>query len=110
MYILHINATVLQKISQGGSLHEVNPISFQLSTQMGSQVVGWDLEWNMNFNTGRLRYGGMQMFMRLGTGAHAKYQGRVVVLCHDTAFRYNIVQDNYIFNQGLYIGALGKHI
>ncbi len=55
----------------------------------GAQVIGWDLEWNMNFNSNRLRYGGEKMFLRLGTGQHAKSKGKVVLLAHDKAFRPN---------------------
>ena len=52
----------------------------------GVQIFGWDLEWNMNFNTDRLKYGGLQMFMRLGSGANSKQRGKTVVLAHDRAF------------------------
>ena len=55
--------------------------------QQGAHVIGWDLEWNMNFVVNRLRYGGHKMFQKLGTGQHAKRKGKVVVLCHDRAFR-----------------------
>ena len=30
---------------------------------------------------------GHKMFLKLGTGQHAKRKGKVVVLCHDSAFR-----------------------
>ena len=40
-----------------------------------------------NISFFRLMYGGHKMFLRLGTGQHAKRKGKVVVLCHDTAFR-----------------------
>jgi chitin disaccharide deacetylase len=79
-----------------------------LHEQMRAQIIGWDLEWNMNFNSNRfgrdetgrfivhstnlklcfrLRYGGDKMFVRLGTGQHTKDKGKVVVLSHDVAFR-----------------------
>ena len=55
--------------------------------QSGAQVIGWDLEWKMNFTINRLLYGGHKMFQRLGTVQNAQSQGKVVVLCHDYAFR-----------------------
>ncbi len=54
----------------------------------GVQLFGWDLEWNMNFNVNRLKYGGESMFQRLGSaGNSAKVKGKVVVLAHDVAYR-----------------------
>ena len=41
----------------------------------------------MNWNTNRIKYGGMQMFMKLGTGTQAKEKGKIVMLCHDIAYR-----------------------
>lgn len=31
----------------------------------GASVFGWDMEWNMNYNINRYRYGGSAMFYRL---------------------------------------------
>jgi len=52
----------------------------------GANVFGWDLEWNMNYNINRYRYGGEAMFYRL-TPKGGKLPGKTVVLTHDIAHR-----------------------
>jgi len=52
----------------------------------GASVFGWDLEWNMNYNINRYRYGGQPMFFRLNPRG-GKLPGKQVVLTHDIAHR-----------------------
>jgi len=52
----------------------------------GASVFGWDLEWNMNYNINRYRYGGQPMFFRLNARG-GKLPGKQVVLTHDIAHR-----------------------
>jgi len=52
----------------------------------GASVFGWDLEWNMNYNINRYRYGGRAMFFRLNPKG-GKLPGKQVVLSHDIAHR-----------------------
>jgi len=52
----------------------------------GASVFGWDLEWNMNYNINRYRYGGRAMFFRLNAKG-GKLPGKQVVLSHDIAHR-----------------------
>ncbi len=69
-------------------------VTFVLSPQLqlydsGAQVVGWDMEWNMNWKSLSLKHGGKHMFQRLGTGNLSKQKGTVVLLAHDVAFQPN---------------------
>ena len=52
----------------------------------GASVFGWDMEWNMNYNINRYRYGGSAMFYRLNPKG-GKLPGKIVVLSHDIAHR-----------------------
>jgi len=52
----------------------------------GAHVYGWDLEWNMNYNINRYRYGGSAMFYRLSPKG-GKLPGKIIVLTHDIAHR-----------------------
>jgi len=52
----------------------------------GASVFGWDMEWNMNYNINRYRYGGDAMFYRLNSKG-GKLPGKTVVLTHDIAHR-----------------------
>lgn len=52
----------------------------------GANVFGWDMEWNMNYNINRYRYGGDAMFFRLNSRG-GKLPGKIVVLTHDIAHR-----------------------
>ena len=77
-------------------------IADYLSEQQGADVFGWDLEWNMNFDGNqRVKYGGAQMFRRLGTGSNSKEKGKVVVLAHDLAFRKKDENEDGQYNDEL---------
>ena len=52
----------------------------------GASVFGWDLEWNMNYNINRYRYGGSAKIYRLNPKG-GKLPGKLVVLSHDIAHR-----------------------
>jgi len=52
----------------------------------GASVFGWDMEWNMNYNINRYRYGGSAMFYRLNPKG-GKLPGKIIVLTHDIAHR-----------------------
>ena len=59
-------------------------------------MFGWDQEWNMNWTSNRIKYGGSAFFMRVaGAGMRAKRPGRVVVLSHDLAFRPHEITGTY---------------
>ena len=55
----------------------------------GASVFGWDMEWNMDYNINRYRYGGSAMFYRLNPKG-GKLPGKIVVLTHDIAHRYRL--------------------
>ncbi|TRY63248.1 hypothetical protein TCAL_05770 [Tigriopus californicus] len=82
-----ISADCLECTVPASSSRKAVKIADVLAKEYGVQVFGWDMEWSMNFNTNRIKYGGTPMFMRLGTGAHSKQKGKIVLLCHDIAFR-----------------------
>jgi len=63
-------------------------IANRLSSE-GRYVIGWDLEWAMEFNTNRYQYGGSVAYTKLRT-RHTKSPRKIVLLCHDIAFRPGI--------------------
>jgi len=52
----------------------------------GASVFGWDMEWSINYNINRYRYGGETLFHRLNPRG-GKLPGKLVVLTHDIAQR-----------------------
>lgn len=60
-------------------------IANRLSAE-GRYVIGWDLEWAMDFKANRNQYGGSVAYMKLRT-RHTKLPHKIVFLCHDIAFR-----------------------
>lgn len=62
-------------------------LSDRLYNDHNRNVLGWDIEWQMNWNTGRPAYDGQAMFSKMISFSYPKQRNKIVVLMHDRAFR-----------------------
>ncbi len=54
-------------------------------------MFGWDVEWEINWDTNRFKYAGKDLFFRLAR--EPRHQNKIVILSHDVAHRPGGVRD-----------------